>query len=97
MALDDDELVTDHETAKPLKKGKELFRSGFVHNIGNAEDQHSYYLQAHVHHSMKGEPPLLASITVSKLTGFIQKGQSTCKAKNKERWGFAVVSNRPYP
>lgn len=85
MALHDDELIDEHETAKPLKKGKELFNSGFVHDVGNAEDRHSYYLQAHVHHSMKGEPPLLASVTLSKMTGFVLKGKCTCRAKNIER------------
>ena len=82
LAMADDETMVDDETAKPMKKGKELFADGFVHDIGNAQDQTSYHLQAHVHHSMKGEPPLLASISLSKLTGFIQKGKCTCRARH---------------
>ena len=55
MVLDDDELIDDDDTEKSLKKGKELFKDGYVHDVGNAEDRHCYHLQAHVHHSMKGD------------------------------------------
>lgn len=86
MRLDEEEFA-NHGVATTLSKnkGEQLQKSGFVHDVGNAEDGHQYYMKAHVHHSMKGEPPLLASVTLSKATGFVLNGKCTCKAQSIQR------------
>ena len=52
-------------TAIPFRKGRQLLDSGFVEDIQDAVDDESYYLRAHVHHSMKKELPLLVTINIS--------------------------------
>jgi hypothetical protein len=85
MVLTDDEPMDDDETARPLRKGKNIFTSGFVHDVGNAEDDHHYFLRGFVHHSMKSEPPVLSTVSLSKLSGYISQASCTCKVKTYER------------
>lgn len=64
----EDEYNDDDSAAKPLKKGKALFTSGFVMDIQYCDDNIYYYVRAH---SMKNNLPLNDIITMSKQTGFI--------------------------
>ena len=89
-AFDDDENIydtCDTVTAKPLRKGKNLLRSGDVHDIhDNAnETKHEYYIRARVHHSMKGFPPLNVSVTLSNMSGNIKSASCDCKASAFDR------------
>ena len=86
-AVDEDGDVesADDTTAKPLRKGKGLFQSGFVTDVQDCHDNSYYYIKSHVHHSMKNDIPLNASATISKINGFIKKATCTCRAKSLER------------
>ena len=70
---DGDVESTDDTTAKPLRKGKGLFQSGFVTDVQDCHDNSYYYTRSHVHHSMKNDIPLNASATISKISGFIKR------------------------
>ena len=80
----DDELYStcDTVTAKPLKKGRNLLKSGFVVDIhDNFNDlKQEYYIRCHVHHSMKNELPLNVNIVVSNVSGYIKCAQCDCRA-----------------
>ena len=67
-------------TAKPLKKGMNLAKSGFVENIQDNLINDSYYLCAHVHHSMKSDLPLNVFIALSCISGSIKFGTCNCRA-----------------
>ena len=89
-ASDDGEKLydtCDTVTAKPLRKGRNLLRSGDVHDIHDNADEikHEYYIRAHVHHSMKGFPPLNVSVTLSNVSGNIKSASCDCKASALDR------------
>jgi hypothetical protein len=73
--------IVDSSTAKPLRKGRKLLTSDFVENIQDNDDSNSYYVRAHVHHSMKNEYPLNVATTISKISGSIKNATCTCKAR----------------
>ncbi|XP_066935617.1 uncharacterized protein [Clytia hemisphaerica] len=94
--MEDDDTLYDDEnlydtcdtvTAKPLRKGRNLLRSGDVHDIHDNADEtkHEYYIRAHVHHSMKGFPPLNVSVTLSNVSGNIKSASCDCKASALDR------------
>ena len=49
---DENEAAEDTITKKPLRKGDRLWKSKFIDNVLDNEDNRDYYVQAHVHHSM---------------------------------------------
>ena len=64
---DTEDISTDTVTARPLKKGQNLFASNFVENVqDNLLPNGDYLLRSHVHHSMKKLVPL--NVTVIKLS-----------------------------
>eukprot|EP00794_Sanderia_malayensis_P010597 gene10597-11718_t len=67
-------------TAKPLRKGMNLVKSGFVENIQDNLENDSYHLRAHVHHSMKSDPPLNVAIALSCISGSIKSASCNCRA-----------------
>lgn len=44
-------------TEKPLKKGRQLVKSGFVADTKDNKNEQHYFLRAHVHHSMTLDYP----------------------------------------
>ena len=84
---EDDEAVDvgDTVTAKPLKKGRGLLKSGFVENCHDNDNDDSYFLRCHVHHSMKSDLPLQVFVRIGKVSGFIQQVSCTCKARELNR------------
>ena len=72
----------DTVTAKPLKKGRNLLKSGFIENIHDNfnEPKQEYLLRAHVQHSMKNMLPLNVCIVVSAASGNVKIGLCDCKA-----------------
>ena len=84
----DDGLETDEAssmTAKPLKKGRNLLKSGFIEDIQDSENPDHYFVRAHVQHSMKKELPLSVKVLISKASGFIKKATCTCIARSLGR------------
>ena len=55
--IDDEDTVT----AKLLRKGSWLVRSGFLENMEDCGTNENYFLRGHVHHFMKAEKPLSSS------------------------------------
>ena len=75
--IDDEDTVT----AKPLRKGSWLVRSGFLENMEDCGTNENYFLRGHVHHFMKAEKPLRVLLVVlSKITGFVKFTQCDCRA-----------------
>ena len=73
--------VGDTVTAKPLRKGRGLLKSGFVENCQDNDNDDSYFLRSRVHHSMKPDLPLQVFVRIGKVSGFIQHASCTCKAR----------------
>ena len=67
-------------TAKPLRKGMNLVKSGFIENIQDNLINEIYYLRCHVHHSMKSDLPLNVAIALSCISGSIKFGTCNCRA-----------------
>ena len=67
-------------TTKPLRKGINLVKAEFVENIHDNMTNDTYYLRAHVHHSMKSDPPLNVVIAISCISGSIKFGRCSCRA-----------------
>ena len=86
---DDDEAegidCQDTVTAKPLKKGRGLVKSGFVENIQDNNIGDLYFLRGHVHHSMKNDLPLTVNVSVSDVSGYIKTASCNCKASSINR------------
>ena len=74
--IDDEDTVT----AKPLRKGHCLVRSGFLENMEDCRTNENYLLCGHVHNSMKAEKPLKVFVTLSSITGFVKFTQCDCRA-----------------
>ncbi|XP_001631319.2 uncharacterized protein LOC5510867 [Nematostella vectensis] len=72
-------------TAKPLKKGRNLLKSGFVENIQDNGNSKDYFARAHVHHSMRKEYPLSVQVKISKGSGFVQHASCNCIARSLGR------------
>ncbi|XP_032234254.2 uncharacterized protein LOC5509403 [Nematostella vectensis] len=77
--------IEDSVTEKPLRKGRSLVTSGFVENIQDTTNESTYFVRAHVHHSMKADLPLKTSVSVSKLSGFVKYCSCSCKANELGR------------
>ena len=91
---DEDEDYTEGEddttetvaTAKPLRKGRWLKKSGFVENVQDGlTETGDYLLRAHVHHSMKSLLPLHVYVVVSGMSGNIRKCQCSCRVSEAAR------------
>ena len=78
--LDDNIDDEDTVTAKPLRKGYWLVRSGFLENIEDCLTNENYFLRGHVHHSMKAEKPLKVILVLSSIPGFVKFTQCDCRA-----------------
>ena len=66
-------------TAKPLRKGHWLVRSGLLKNIEDFWTNEYYFLHSHVHHSMKAEKPLKFIVVLYSITGFVKFTQCDCR------------------
>ena len=82
---DENEAAEDTITEKPLRKGDRLWKSEFIDDVHDNEDNRDYYVRAHVHHSMKNDLPLAVHITLSKATGYVKKATCSCKARALNR------------
>ena len=80
---DDDSGYTT--TEKPLRKGRKLIESEFVVDLQDNSNDIYYFLRAHVHHSMKNEYPLNASVVLSKASGFVVKASCDCRSRALNR------------
>ena len=78
--LDDNIDDEDTVTAKPLRKGHCLVRSGFLENTEDCRTNENYLLCDHVHNSMQAEKPLKVFVTLSSITGFVKFTQCDCRA-----------------
>ena len=67
-------------TAKPLRKGMNLMKSDFISDIQDNKIEDSYFVRAHVHHSMKNDVPLNVVIGLSSISGSVQLAKCNCKA-----------------
>ena len=67
-------------TARTLRKGMSLMKSGFVNDILDNTDDNYYFCKAHVHHSMKNELPLAVVVVLSHKSGSVQQATCTCRA-----------------
>lgn len=67
-------------TARPLRKGMNLMKSGFVNDMLDHTDDNYYFCKGHVHHSMKNELPLAVEVVLSHKSGSVQQATCTCKA-----------------
>ena len=63
----------DCSTEKPLRKGRNLLKSGFLTNVTDNSDHSFYYVSGMVDHSMKNLPPLHVVVTISKASGAVKK------------------------
>ena len=80
---DDDQYNTcDTVTAKPLKKGRNLLKSGFIENLQDNFDEvkQEFYVRAHVQHSMKNMLPLNVFVVISNVSGYVKTAKCDCKA-----------------
>ncbi|XP_048579021.1 uncharacterized protein LOC125560736 [Nematostella vectensis] len=77
--------IEDSVTEKPLRKGRSLVTSGFVENVQDTTNESTYFVRAHVHHSMKADLPLKTSVSLSKLSGFVKYCSCSCKANELGR------------
>ena len=77
----------DTVTAKPLRKGRWLLKSGFVENVHDNfnSEQGLYIIRGHVHHSMKSEYPLNVHVYISNASGYIKSSGCDCKASSLGR------------
>ena len=66
---DGEDNLSDTLTEKPLKKGRNLLKSGFVEDVQDNENDKSFFLRAHVQHSMKKDYPLSTKVVISKEVG----------------------------
>ena len=82
---DENEAAEDTTTEKPLRKGDILWKSEFIDDVHDNEDNRDYYVRAHVHHSKKNDLPLAVHITLSKATGYVKKATCSCKARALNR------------
>ena len=82
---DGNETAEDTITEKPLRKGDRLWKSEFIDDVHDNEDNRDYYVRAHVHHLMKNDLPLAVHITLSKVTGYVKKATCSCKARALNR------------
>ena len=71
-------------TAKPLRKGMNLVKSGFIENIQDNLINEIYYLRGHVHHSMKSDLPLNVAIALSCISGSISLELATAEPQRLE-------------
>ena len=80
---DEDNLYNncDTVTAKPLKKGRDLLRSGFAENVQDNFDEikYEFYVHAHVQHSMKNMLPLNVNVVISDISGYVKVAMCDCK------------------
>ena len=67
-------------TARPLRNGMNLMKSGFVNDVLDHTNDNYYFCKAHVHHSMKNELPLAVVVVLSHKSGSVQQATCTCKA-----------------
>ena len=69
-------------TAKPLRKGRGLLRSGFIEDMQDkfTEESNDYAIRAHVQHSMKNLLPLNVHIVLSNASGYVKHASCDCKA-----------------
>ena len=74
----------DTVTAKPLRKGRLLLKSGFVENTEDnySQESGSYFVRSHVHHSMKREKPLCVNSVISNISGYVKSASCTCRASS---------------
>ena len=77
--------VTIQQRKKPLRKGRKLIKSEFVVDLQDNSNDIYYFLRAHVHHSMKNEYPLNASVALSKASGFVVKASCDCRSRALNR------------
>ena len=80
---DDDSGYTT--TEKSLRKGRKLMETEFVVDLQDNSNDIYYFLRAHVHHSMKNEYPLNASVVLSKASLFIVKASCDCRSRALNR------------
>ena len=85
--IDDEDTVT----AKPLRKGRWLVRSGFLENMEDCRTNENYFLRGRVHHSMKAEKPLKVIVVLSSITGFVKFTQCDCRAAALGRCAYVTV------
>ena len=83
----DEEIGVDTLTAKPLRKGRELLKSGFVEDVQDklVEDSGDYAVGAHVQHSMKKLLPLNVNVVLSNVSGYVRHASCDCKASSRGR------------
>ena len=80
---DDDQYNTcDTVTAKPLKKGRNLLKSGFIENLQDNFDElkQEFYVRAHVQYSMNNMLPLNVFVVISNVSGYVKSAECDCKA-----------------
>ena len=70
--LDDNIDDEDTVTAKTLRKGSWLVRSGFLENIEDCRTNENYFSRGHVHQSMKAEKLLKVIVILNSITGFVK-------------------------
>lgn len=59
-------------SGKPLQKGHNLMKSGFVNGIHDSRQEDHYFVIAHVHHSMKNDLPLGVLVVLRNISGSVQ-------------------------
>ncbi|KAK6169926.1 hypothetical protein SNE40_018445 [Patella caerulea] len=77
---DDSENIEDLHTAKPMRKGKEFFRSGHVQSMKDCLKGGVYNLKAKIMASYSVDTMYDTTLQISPESGFVRDASCTCKA-----------------